>query len=33
MGSEGQLTANEVKQLEALIGQRHDQIEPEVANA
>ena len=33
MGSEGQLTADEVKQLEALIGQRHDQIEPEVANA
>jgi hypothetical protein len=33
MGSEGQLTADEVKQLEALIGQRHDEIEPEVANA
>ena len=33
MGSEGQLTADQVKQLEALIGQRHDQIEPEVANA
>jgi len=33
MGSEGQLTADEVKQLEALIGQRHDQIQPEVANA
>lgn len=33
LGSEGQLTADEVKQLEALIAQRHDQIEPEVANA
>lgn len=33
MGSEGQLTAGEVKQLEELIGRRQDELEPEVANA
>lgn len=33
MGSEGQLTADEVKRLEVLIGKRHDEIAPEVANA
>lgn len=33
LASEGQLTAEEAKALERLIKQRHDQIEPEVANA
>lgn len=33
LASDGQLTADEAKALERLIKQRHDEIEPEVANA